>query len=77
MSRRILIPEFKAGPVHLVRERGVRVAQAAWDLDLHANMLRRLVKDPTPLMIKLNCSMHLPSLSEDQAQRATARRINN
>jgi hypothetical protein len=72
-----LLPEFKAEAVYLVRERGMRVAQAAWDLDLHANMLRRLVKDPTPLMINLNCSMHLPSLSEDQAQRATASRVNN
>jgi transposase len=31
----------------LVRERGVSVAQAARDLDLHENMLRKWVKDFT------------------------------
>ena len=32
--------EFKLEAVRLVRERGVSVAQAARDLDLHQNMLR-------------------------------------
>jgi transposase len=36
--------EFKLEPVKLVRERGVSVAQAARDLDIHANLLRDWVK---------------------------------
>ncbi len=37
--------EFKLEAVRLVRERGVSVAQAARDLDLHENLLRKWVKD--------------------------------
>ena len=37
--------EFKLEAVRLVRERGVSVAQAARDLDLHENMLRKWVRD--------------------------------
>ena len=36
--------EFKLEAVKLVRERGVSVAQAARDLDIHANLLRNWVK---------------------------------
>jgi transposase-like protein len=39
--------EFKLEAVKLVRERGVTVAQAARDLDLHENLLRKWVKDST------------------------------
>jgi transposase len=39
--------EFKVEAVRLVRERGVSVAQAARDLDLHENMLRRWVRELT------------------------------
>ena len=45
MGRRSYSREFKLGAVRLVRERGVSVAQASRDLDLHENMLRKWVKD--------------------------------
>ena len=44
MERRSFSREFKAEAVRLVRERGVSVAQAARDLDLHENLLRKWVK---------------------------------
>ena len=37
--------EFKLEAVNLVRERGVSYAQAARDLDVNVNMLRRWVKE--------------------------------
>jgi len=45
MERRRFSREFKLEAVKLVRERGVSVAQAARDLDLHENLLRKWVKD--------------------------------
>ena len=45
MERRRFSREFKLEAVRLVRERGVTVAQAARDLDLHENLLRKWVKD--------------------------------
>ena len=45
MGRRSFSREFKLEAVRLVRERGVTVAQAARDLDLHQNMLRNWVRD--------------------------------
>ena len=45
MGRRSFSGEFKLEAVRLVRERGVSVAQASRDLDLHQNMLRKWVKD--------------------------------
>ena len=45
MQRRKFSREFKVEAVRLVRERGVSVAQAARDLDIHENMLRRWVKE--------------------------------
>ena len=45
MGRRSFSREFKHEAVRLVRERGVSVAQAARDLDLHQNMLRNWVRD--------------------------------
>jgi transposase len=41
MARRIFSREFKVEAVRLVQERGVSVAQAVRDLDLHENMLRQ------------------------------------
>ena len=50
MARRSFSREFKLEAVRLVEERGVSVAQAARDLDIHDNVLRRWVrqyrKDP-------------------------------
>ena len=45
MERRRFGREFKLEAVKLVRERGVSVAQAARDVDLHENLLRKWVKD--------------------------------
>ncbi len=44
MQRRIFSREYKLEAVKLVRERGVSVAQAARDLDVHENMLRKWVR---------------------------------
>jgi transposase len=45
MKRRTFGREFKIEAVKLIRERGVSVAQAARDLDVHENVLRKWVKD--------------------------------
>jgi len=45
MTRRSFSWEFKVEAVRLVRERGVSVAQASRDLDVHENLLRKWVKD--------------------------------
>ncbi len=37
--------EFKIEAVRLIRDRGVSVAQAARDLDVHENVLRKWVKE--------------------------------
>jgi transposase len=44
MERRSFSREFKIEAVRLVRERGVSVAQASRDLDVHENLLRKWVK---------------------------------
>jgi transposase len=43
--RRTFSREFKLEAVKLVTERGVAVAQAAKDLDLHENVLRKWVRE--------------------------------
>ena len=45
MQRRKFSREFKLEAVNLVRERGVSYVQAARDLDVNVNMLRRWVKE--------------------------------
>ncbi len=45
MKRRKFSREFKLEAVRLVRDRGVTVAQAARDLDLHENVLRKWIKE--------------------------------
>jgi transposase len=45
MGRRSFTVEFKHEAVKLVRERGMTVAQAARDLGLHENVLRKWVRD--------------------------------
>jgi transposase len=44
MGRRTFSREFKIEALRLVKERGVTVAQAARDLDMHPNVLRNWVK---------------------------------
>lgn len=45
MQRRKFSREFKFEAVKLVRDRGASVAQAARDLDVHENVLRKWVRD--------------------------------
>jgi transposase len=45
MERRRFSREFKLEAVKLVRQRGVAAAQAARDLDVHENVLRKWVKE--------------------------------
>lgn len=45
MQRRRFSREFKVEAVRLVRERGVSVAQAGRDLDVHENVRRKWVKE--------------------------------
>ena len=45
MQRRKFSREFKVEAVRLVRERGVTVAQAARDLDVHENVLGKWVRE--------------------------------
>ena len=45
MERRKFTREFKLEAVRLARERGVAVAQAARDLDVHENVLRKWVRE--------------------------------
>ncbi len=44
MQRRKFSREFKVEAVRLVRDRGVSAAQAARDLDVHENVLRKWVR---------------------------------
>jgi transposase len=46
-NRRTFSREYKLEAVKLIRERGVSVAQAARDLDVHPNVLRKWVQDFT------------------------------
>jgi len=45
MNRRKFSREFKIEAVKLVKERGVSVAQAGRDLDVHENVLRKWAKE--------------------------------
>lgn len=45
MQRRKFSREFKIEAARLVRDRGVSLAQAARDLDVHVNLLRTWVKN--------------------------------
>ena len=45
MERRRFTREFKVEAVKLVRERGVALVQAARDLNVHENVLRKWVKE--------------------------------
>ena len=45
VTRRKFSREFKAEAVKLVKDRGVSVAQAARDLDIHENVLRKWIRE--------------------------------
>lgn len=44
-TRRLFSREFKLEAVKLVQERGVAVAQAARDLEVHENVLRKWIRE--------------------------------
>jgi transposase len=46
-TRRQFSREFKLEAVRLVKDRGVSVAQAARDLDVHENVLRKWMRETT------------------------------
>ncbi len=46
-TRRTYSSEFKREAVRLVKDRGVAISQAARDLDLHENVLRKWVRELT------------------------------
>ena len=48
LQRRIFSPEFKAEAVRLVNERGVSATQAAKDLGVHYNVLRKWIRKALP-----------------------------
>ena len=52
MGRRRFDRAFKLEAVNLVRERGVSAAQAARDLDVHENVLRKWVKELPPILAR-------------------------
>jgi transposase len=45
MRRRKFTREFKVEAVRLIKDRGVSAAQAARDLDVHENVLRKWIKE--------------------------------
>lgn len=45
MQRRKFSREFKLEAVRLIKDRGVAVAQAARDLDVHENVLRKWIRE--------------------------------
>lgn len=45
MAKRSFSREFKLETVNLIKTRGVSVAQAARDLGIHANVLRKWLRD--------------------------------
>ena len=45
MARRRFTREFKLEAVRLVREQGIHVAEAARDLEIHENVLRKWVRE--------------------------------
>ena len=60
MQRRRFTREFKVEAARLVTERGVSVAQAARDLDVHENVLRKWVK-----ALAGDATRHFPAWSDE------------
>jgi transposase len=70
MGRRSFSAEFKHEAVQLVLERGVSVAQAARDLGLHENVLRKWVRDA-----KANGSAAFPGRGKQRPDDAEISRL--
>ncbi len=76
MQRRRFGSEFKIAAVRLVRERGVSVAQAARDVEVHENVLRKWVKDFAADLVHAfpgHGQMKPEQLEIDRLKRAVAR----
>ena len=75
MQRRGFSREFKVEAVKLVKDRGVSVAQAARDPDVHETVLRKWVKefgsDPVQAFCSSGVPMHL-GLSRIASRRVAA-----
>ena len=72
MGRRKFTPEFKLEAVKLVRERGMTIRQAAEDLGLHENVLRKWIHN-----VQLHGDQAFPGqgrLRPDDAEVARLRR---
>ena len=70
MGRRTFSPEFKLEAVKLVRERGVAISQAARDLGLHQNVLRKWVRDHAE-----NGQQAFPGLGKQRPDEAEVSRL--
>lgn len=68
--RRTFSCEFKLEAVRLVTERGVAVAQAAKDLDVHENVLRKWVRE-----LREEPQEALPGNGKQKAQDAEIARL--
>ena len=71
-KRRVFSREFKVEAVRLVVERGVKASQAAKDLGIHENVLRKWVRD-----IQVDAKQSFPGrgrMKPDDAEIARLRR---
>lgn len=68
MQRRKFSREFKVEAVRLIKEQGVSAAQAARDLDVHENVLRKWVRelasDPSQAQTAASSSRFSPAMSK-------------
>lgn len=77
MQRRNFSREFKLEAVKLVRERGVSVSQAARDLDLHENVLRKWVREqPTSCRSRRLLVGEAQNSTVSAGERPTTERLN-
>jgi transposase len=70
MGRRSFTREFKLEAVKLVRDRGVTITQAAQDLGLHQNVLRKWVKE-----LGANAEQAFPGRGKQRADDAEVSRL--
>ena len=77
MGRRQFTREFKIEAVRLVRERGVSVAQAARDIDVHENTLRKWIQqfDDDPAMAFPGQGKQKPEQAELERLRREVRKL--
>ena len=69
-KRRVFCKEFKVEAVRLVRERGVSIVQAANDLDVHENVLRKWVR-----AVEQDAQLAFPGHGQQKAEQAEIARL--